>query len=1042
MVVSLVLMVAGLFAGFSLPIKQYPDVAPPTIMVFANYPGADAATLSNTVAAPLEEAMNGVENMIFMSSTSGNTGNYSLVITFKTGTDTNMALVNVQNRILQISPLLPNEVTQNGINTLKTFSNMLGFAAVASPNGTRDQQYLLDYAYSNVANVLKRVPGLGDVRVFGARYSIRVWLDPERLASLGLSTSDVASAVSSQNRQASIGALGAGMGNTGAETAMVYSLTTRGRLSNVRDFEEVVIRTTTQGGQVKLKDVARIELGAESYGMNASLNGNPVAMMMLSQAADANALDVMKGVRETLESLESNLPNDVEFIIGYDSTDFVRATIYEILFTLGLTFTLVVLICYIFLQDWRVTLVPAAAIPTSLLAAFIGLSSLGFSVNILTLFGLVLAIGSVVDDAILVVERVMFVMERDKSSPVDATIQAMKDVTGPMIATTLVFLAIFAPIIFMQSITGIIYRQFAVTISFALVFSLIVALTLSPAMCAHMLGNVKPKQRGPLAWFNSGLLYATKGYVKGTTWIARKTVVTLLFFAVVAFSSFYMYTHTRSEFLPDEDQGAMMCMVQLPEGASQSRTREAMGKIISQATGLPGVKLVMSVEGFTMMGSPGENVGMIIVALENWRSRKTSELSQMAIMNRMRGIAAGIPEAQVNVFAPPSIQGLGIAGGLQLELQSRIENDPVKLEEVMKIFLMKTMQSPEFLFAFSPYTANTPHMYVDIDREKAEMMGLAVSYVFSALQTYFGTAYINDINIGTQVNKVILQSDWMFRDKPDSLGNIHVRSSTGARVPVDAFATVKRTLAPRAVTRYNLYPSAAITVLMKPGFSTGQGIARIEQLVSELPEGYVQEWTGMTYQEKQASGQTFLIILAALLFGYLFLVAQYESWTVPIGVLLSLPVALLGALVGIYLMKLSLSIYAQLGILLLAGLAGKNAILIIEFAQEKHEVHGLSILDAAAQAGRERFRSVMMTALTTVIGVSPMLFAHGAGAASRLHVGTTIFFGMSLATALGIFLIPGLYTVLQKNRERAKRLLGLLFSGNKEAVKHEPERVD
>ncbi|MDR3075674.1 MAG: efflux RND transporter permease subunit, partial [Synergistaceae bacterium] len=989
MVIAAVLMIAGIIAGFNLPIKQYPDVAPPTIMVFATYPGADALTLANTVAAPLEEAMNGVEGMIYMSSTSGNSGSYNLTITFKTGTNADMALVNVQNRIQQVSPLLPPEVTQQGLTTLKSFSNMLGFVAVRSPHGTRDQLFLLDYTYNNVTNMLKRVPGIGDVNVFGARYSLRVWLDPERLASLGLSTSDVASAISDQNRQATLGSVGAGMGDTGSETAMVYSLTTRGRLSSVREFEDVTIRTPEQGGQVKLKDVARIELGAESYGMSASLNGSPGAMMMISQGAEANALDVMAGVRATLHDLEHNLPDDVEFVIGYDFTEFVQATILEIGMTLAMTFILVVLVCYIFLQDWRVTLVPVAAIPISLIATFIGLSVLGFSINILTLFGLVLVIGTVVDDAIIVVERVMFIMERDKVNSTDATLQAMKDVTGPMTATTLVFLAIFVPVTFMSSITGVIYRQFAVTISFSVVFSLIVALTLSPAMCAHMLNNVKPKKRGPLAWFNKGVAFATKGYVRGAIWIARRAAVTLLLFGAVVGASVYIYTHTRTEFLPDEDQGAVMTMVQLPEGASQSRTREAMGKIIPQALGVPGVKYVMSVEGFSMMGSSGENVGMVVMPLDNWRLRNTPEKSQQAIMARMRQIAAGVPEAQVNVIAPPAIQGLGISGGLSLELQSRVENDPAELEQVMHALIMKIMQSPEFMYAFSAYTANTPHISVDIDRDKAEMLGVSVPNVFSTLRTYFGTAYINDINIGSQVNKVMLQSDWMFRNRTDSIENIHVKSASGASVPVEAFTTIKRTLAPRSISRYNLYPAAGITVLMKPDFSSGEGIARVEELVKELPDGYVVEWSGMTYQEQQASGQTVLIICIALLFGYLFLVAQYESWTVPMGVILSLPVALLGALAGIYVMGLSLSIYAQLGILLLVGLAAKNAILIIEFAQEQHEVHGLSILDAAAEAGRERFRSVMMTALTCVIGVSPMLVAEGAGAGSRLHVGTT-----------------------------------------------------
>lgn len=1031
MVIACVLMIAGVISMLSLPVKQYPDVAPPQIQVHASYPGADAETLANTVAAPLEEAINGVDGMIYMNSTSSNSGSYSLTVTFRTGTDSDMALVKVQNRVQQATPLLPSEVTQRGITTDTSFSDTLGFLALISPNGTRDKLFLNDYAYNNISNVLKRVPGMGDVEIFGAQYSIRVWLDPERMASLGLSTGDVANAISSQNRQASIGSIGGSPGNT--DSPLIYSLTTRGRLGSVREFEDIIVRTTEQGGMVRLKEISRIELGAETYNMGAAFNNSPSAMMALSQAADSNALDVMAATKKVLAELEKNLPADTEFVIGYDSTDYVKATIAEIMETLLLTFSLVVLVCYLFLQDWRVTLVPVAAIPISLLATFTGLISLGFSINILTLFGLVLVIGTVVDDAIIVVERVLFVMERDGVSSYDATVQAMKDVTGPMTATTLVFLAIFVPVAFMGGITGEIYRQFAVTISFSVVFSLVVALTLSPAMCAHLLKDVKPKTRGPLAWFNRAVAASTKGYVAGAMWIARRALVTVAFFALVVAACFGIMKTTPTAFVPDEDQGVVFAAVQLPEGASQGRARVVFDKLVREIGAVPGVNYVMNIEGFSIMGDSGENVGSIIAPLENWALRKAPEKSLGSIVAQVRQIAAGIPEAQINVFTPPAIQGLGIAGGLDLRLQSRMDNNPERLARTMNEFIAKINQAPEFQFAFSSYTADTPHIYLDIDRSKAEMLAVPVSNVFETLQTYFGTAYINDINIGTQVNKVILQSDWAYRNKLDNIGNIYVKSANGNQVPVQNFATLKKILAPRSISRYNLYPTAAITIFMNPGYSTGQGIARIGQLVSELPEGYAYEWSGLTYQEQEASGQVILIIGIALLFGYLFLVAQYESWTVPLGVILSLPVALLGALIGIMVMKLSLSIYAQLGILLLVGLSAKNAILIIEFAQEQHEVHGLSILDAAAEAGRERFRSVMMTALTCVIGVLPMLFASGAGAGSRLHVGTTMFFGMSLATGIGIFLIPGLYTVLQTNRERVKNLISRMFKKRQEA---------
>lgn len=1023
MVVSIVIALAGIISIFSLPVEQYPEVAPPQIRVSTSYRGADAETIANTLAAPLEEEVNGVEGMIYMDSTSSNNGEYELYVTFATGTDPDMALVRVQNRVSQVQPQLPQEVIDEGITVETSFSDTLGFAGLISPNGTYNELELMNYAYANMRSRLQRVSGMGEVQVYGAKYSIRVWLDPVRVTSLGLSITDVASAIESQNKQASIGSIGARPGSD-LNSPLVYTLMAKGRLSTVSEFEDIVVTTKADGSLVKLKDIARIELGSETYNFNAALNNAPAAMISMSQTSGSNALNVMAGVREVLAQISENLPDDMEIVIQYDSTEYVRETIKEIILTLFMTLALVIFVCYLFLQEWRTTLVPVVAIPVSLLGTFAALLAVGYTINILSLFGLVLVIGTVVDDAIVVVERVQFIMDRDKCDSKAATIQAMKDVTGPMMATTLVFLAIFVPVAFMTGITGQIYKQFAVTIGFAVCFSLVVALTMSPAMCAHLLRPMEPVQRGPLKWFNNMLASSTRGYVAGAVWIAKRRIMPFLLFAAVAAGCWTVLKLSPTAFLPDEDQGVVFAGIQLPEGASRPRTEAIVRPLVDEVRQIPGVESVMNIYGFNILGGMGENVASIICPLDPWGTRKTPEKQLSSIVAKFNAIAAKYPGAQINVVTPPPIQGLGIASGIDMRLESTLENDPVRLAQVMGLMLRELNQAPEVSYAFCPYTADTPHLFVDIDRQKAELLRVPVSTIFSTLQTYFGSAYINDINIGTQVNRVMVQSEWNYRNNIDRIGEIFVRSTTGEQVPMQSMATVKKTLAPRSLDRYNLYPTAAITIVMKQGYSTGQGIARVREIGRKvLPSGYTYEWSGMTYQEEHSQGGITMVLVIALIFAFLFLVAQYESWSTPVSVILSLPTAMLGALVGFRIMGIPLSVYGQLGILLLVGLASKNAILIVEFAKEQRELHGLPLIQAAALAASERFRAVLMTAFTCVLGAAPMLVASGAGAASRKAVGSTLFYGMMAATVIGIFLIPGLWVAFQGLREKVKSYL-------------------
>ncbi len=1022
-VISLVIMLAGMLMMTQLPLEEYPSITPPQVVVTATYAGASSDVVESTVAAPIEAQLNGTDNMIYMSSTSRN-GQYQLTLYFRIGTDPDMAVVNVQNSLQLVTPRLPEDVRRYGLSVRKSTGGPgIMMISVNSPSGTYDSLYIANYASIYIKDEISRIHGVGTAAVFGSSdYSMRIWLDASKMANLGISVSEVSSAIQSQNLQAPAGDLGVEpMVN---KQLIKLTLRTKGRLQTPEQFEDIIVRSKPDGSQIRLKDIARVELGAESYSYFSRIGGKNSAIISVSQIPEANAIELSNQIRKKMVELSKRFPQGIEYKIQHDETTYVRESIKEVINAIALAVLLVAIVTYLFLGTARAAFIPICAIPVSLIGVFIFMNLLGFSINLLILFGLVLAVGLVVDDAIVVLENTQRHIQ-DGKAPKEATEITMKEVFGAVLATSLVLMAVFVPVSFMEGITGQMFRQFALCIASAIGLSTVVALTLSPALCSMILKTGEEKADFEFIrkfdnWFNS----VRDKYLEGAKVFINSSKLTLGVFFVIVLFIFVMFKILPTGFLPNEDRGVIFTQIQLPDGSSASRTDIVAKEVEKRLLEIPGVKNTI-----TLVGFDGENTSFVVAELDEWSHRKKKELKMNSILEKVQKEFANYPSAKIASFVPPAISGLGMVGGFEYQLLDKGDRTPQQLyDEAVKLVNAAYKEDKETNAIFTvlnfTYTATLPQLMIDVDASKAMAQNVSLTEAYSALASYFGRSYINDFNKLGRVFRVYVQADAPFREKPADLDKIFIKNNQGKMVPLSAVVKVKEVVGPYSLTRFNMYPAVTINGMVRQGISSGESMAKMAKISDKvLPKDMGFAWSGASLQESESSGQIGPILAMSLIFVYLFLVALYESWMLPMAVMLVSPIALVGALFFQYLAGFSLDLYSQIGLVMLIGLSTKQAILIIEFAKDAHS-NGLPAKEAATQAARLRFRAVMMTNIAFILGLLPLVFATGAGAASRNSVGMTVMGGMIAVAFVGTFLVPAFYVMIEEFKMFTARKFG------------------